>query len=228
MSVQAGANKRRETIYLSAPSVRAAPACLSKRIIAVALVASLAGPVHADGLLSRLFGGRRQIVQQPACYYPQTYYAAPTYYAQPTVVVLADPYQYKVDVQAFRSFQEYQAQKQQPPTEAASVAPAAPRPVASGDAQPGAVVLKQNCLQCHQAGNSPKAGLALFAANGELNQGLPWDLIMERVGAEDPESRMPPKKSLAAHDLMAIMRLAQPAQTDVRTADNTTKASPFD
>lgn len=192
-------------------------------VLSILAILALTPPAEAQ-LFRRLFGGRQQVqVQQNACYQQPTYYA-PTYYQQQTyqavaaiplatipVAVDLQAYQYAVNATAFQSFRDYQAQK------AATAQPEAPR-VAAAQSSPvsvpqegiatGAVVLKQNCLKCHQAGNSPKAGLALFDAKGDLYGNLPLADIMERITAEEPAARMPPGKTLAPHDATAVLRLA--------------------
>lgn len=208
-------------------------------------------PAEAQ-LFRRLFGGRQQVqVQQNACYQQPVYYA-PNYtqtYTQNYQAVAAIPlaaipvavdlqaYQYAVNATAFQSFRDYQAQKvaAQAQPEATQVAQQAPVGVVGtniGEAPTGAVVLKQNCFKCHQAGNSPKAGLALFDAKGDLYGNLPLADIMERITAEEPAARMPPGKTLAPHDATAVLRLASSvllAPTERVAATETPKSrNPFE
>jgi len=173
-------------------------------------------------LFRRLFGGRQQVqVQQNACYQQPTYYASAYY--QPTYQVVAaiplatipvavdlQAYQYAVNATAFQSFRDYQASKVAQ-GEATQVAQQASVSVVGNDrAEPltGAVVLKQNCLKCHQAGNNPKSGFAMFDSKGDLYSNIPLADIMERITSAEPGARMPPGKTLAPHDATAVLRLA--------------------
>jgi mono/diheme cytochrome c family protein len=229
---------------------------MRKQLVVLLCLSLATPPAFAGGLLSGLFGGgrRRQVqqvqqVQTFHCAAPVAY-AAPVYqqaYVAPTVVaalpsaglvVNADAYQYGV---SFNNFAQYQAQNQA--AQAAQVAskpseiapPAAPR-AAAEDEDPrvaGAQVLKAQCIQCHQKGRSPKSGFSIFDEKGDMFVGLPYAEIMERITSADPAQRMPPRKTLASHDVMSVFRLASTAveqNSGMQTAATSGKVAslPFD
>lgn len=208
-----------------------------KRAIFTILILSSAQPAQAQ-LFRRLFGGRQEAQHcvQPVAYYQPTYYAqAVQYQAVASIPLVTVPiavdlqaYQYSVNAAAFQSFREYQTQKSQQGQEAV---PAGQRSaVVSGSAPPGADILRRSCIQCHQAGRSPKAGFAIFDESGELASNLPLQEMLSRMTSD--ESPMPPRGQLPAREILAVMRWATdgaiPARP-VQTATNESKpANPFD
>jgi mono/diheme cytochrome c family protein len=208
-----------------------------KRIALTLVIMSFAQPAQAQ-LFRRLFGGRQEVHCAPV-QYAQPYYA-PTYYQPNYVAVAAIPlatvpvavdlqaYQYSLNAAAFQSFREYQNQKSQSGAEAT---PAGERLTAvSGSAPSGVDILRKSCIQCHQAGRSPKSGFAIFDEAGQLASNLPLQEMLSRMTSEEPSERMPPKSQLANHDILAVMRMAvegvQPRA--VQTAKNEPQISPFD
>ncbi len=185
-----------------------------------ALLASGLFLVVTPSAEAQLFRRRVQFVQQQQCYQQPTYqaqYYQPTYQAVAAIPLATIPvtvdlqaYQYSVNALAFQSFRDYQAQKVAQ-VEAAPVAQQAPANVVGiNSAEPlaGAAVLKANCLSCHQKGNNPKSGFSIFDEKGDIYANLPLGEMLERITTDDPSQRMPPKRTLAPHDAMAVLRLA--------------------
>ncbi len=208
---------------------------------------------HAEAqLFQRIFGGRQQQVrvQQNACYqqpvYQQQYYAPQVQYQAVAAVPLAtipvavdlQSYIYAVNASAFQSFRDYQAQKVTPTeaTPSATAVAAQQAPVggvgSNSDAPTGAVVLQKNCMQCHQAGNKPKAEFAIFDEKGKLYPNLPYTEMLERITATEPSQRMPPSKTLAPHDAMAVLRLVSSgigtATERIAASEPTKPRNPFE
>jgi mono/diheme cytochrome c family protein len=212
-----------------------------KRVILTLIILSTAQPAQAQ-LFRRLFGGgnRQQVQQCAPVQYAQPYYA-PTYY-QPvnyqvvaavplaTVPIAVDlqAYAYSVNAAAFQSFREYQNQKSE--QQGATGLPVAPRSTAAVQTSSGAEILQRSCIQCHQAGRSPKSGFAMFDESGALAQNLPLHEMAKRMLSEDPETRMPPKGQVPTHDILAVMRLAIEGvpEQPTRIAKNEVPISPFD
>jgi mono/diheme cytochrome c family protein len=211
-----------------------------KRIALTLVIMSFAQPAQAQ-LFRRLFGGRQEVHCAPV-QYAQPYYA-PTYYQPNYVAVAAIPlatvpvavdlqaYQYSLNAAAFQSFREYQSQKTQSSQQGQEAVPAGDRlTVVSGSAPSGVDILRKSCIQCHQAGRSPKSGFAIFDESGALAQNLPLHEMAKRMLSEDPETRMPPKGQVPTHDILAVMRLALEGvpEQPTRVAKNEVPISPFD
>ncbi|HXI24961.1 MAG TPA: hypothetical protein VNG71_13945 [Pyrinomonadaceae bacterium] len=224
-----------------------------RKALIIGFLVLLPVPSVQAQFLRRLFGGGRQVqIQQQSCY-QQPVYSAPNYtqtYTQPyqaqqyyptyqavaaiplaTIPVAVDlqAYQYSVNATAFQSFRDYQAQKvAQVDATASPVAVAQPAPVgAEVVGSTGAGVLKQNCIKCHQAGNNPKSGFAMFDQRGELYANIPLADIMERITAEEPAARMPPGKKLALHEATAVLRLASSGIATGTTQQNIAAVEPI-
>ena len=219
-----------------------------KRIILLVLFLSFVPSANAQ-LLRGLFGGRRQQVQQvqvAQCYQQPTYqYQQAVNYQVVAAVPLAtvpvaidlQAYAYSVNAGAFQSFRDYQIAKN------SSAAPSAGQPTETSppvsprlasapedDRLAGAVVLKKNCIGCHQAGRNPKSNFSIFDNSGNLYTSLPWTDILERISEHDPERRMPPKKQLPIADMTSIFRTATSLASEKQTkvAESAPISNPFE
>jgi mono/diheme cytochrome c family protein len=202
-----------------------------RSVIYAATLVSLATPSAEAQLFRRLFGRQEQHCQPVAYYQPTTYAAAVQYQpiaVVPAVLLAVDPYQYRVNPEAFASYREYMNSKSQQQSMAAATVAERP-PVTAGTASSGADILQRSCIQCHQAGRAPKAGFAMFDESGTLASNLPLQEMLSRMASDDPQARMPPKAQLPNHDILAVMRMAvegiQPRP--VQTVTNDQPASPF-
>ncbi len=209
-----------------------------RRLAFAMLVLSFAPPAEAQ-LFRRLFGGGQQHCQQPTYYQAPVYYQPQAYYptyqavaaiplATVPVAVDLQAYLYSVNSSAFQSFRDYQQAKatQEPATPVAS-AVAAPASAESVGLT-GAVVLKQRCASCHTSGKIPR----FFEANGTLISGAPIQEMLERITADDPSLRMPPKGQLPTREAMAVLNYATSGLTSaterVATVEPTKRSNPFD
>ncbi len=210
-----------------------------KRLAFVMLALSFTPSAEAQ-FFRRLFGGGQQqhcqqpvYYQAPVYYQPQAYY--PTYQAVAAIPLATVPvavdlqaYLYSVNSSAFQSFRDYQQAKstQEPATPVAS-AVAAPAS-AEGVGLTGAVVLKQRCASCHTSGKIPR----FFDAKGDLLAGAPLQEMLERVTAEDPSVRMPPKAQLPTREVMAIVNHfvsgIVPVGEKIATTEPSKHRNPFD
>ncbi len=211
------------------------------RHVIFAMLALSFTPSAEAQLFRRLFGGgQQQHCQQPVYYQAPTYYQAP-YQAVNYVPVAAVPlatipvaidltaYQYAVNSSAFQSFRDYQqAKATQEPAPVPSVAVASAPVSAEGVGLTGAVVLKQRCASCHTSGKIPR----FFDAKGDLLAGAPLQEMLERMTAEDPAVRMPPKNQLPPREVMAVMNHyisgIVPSGEKVATSEPSKRVNPFD
>jgi hypothetical protein len=195
----------------------------------------LSTTVYAGGLLNGLFGGRRNQVEAISCQTQQVYqptfqqaYYQPYQYQQyqavaaiplATIPVAVDlqAYMYSVNANAFQSFRDYMntkstVQQEQPalqPTHQQVANQQATQAQSDDPRALGLQVLSKSCKSCH-SGATPKGGFSIFDQRGNVLSSLPWGKMIERVSSADPEFRMPPGKSLAVSDILAIVKMASP------------------
>jgi mono/diheme cytochrome c family protein len=218
-------------------------------IIVLMAVAFSSIPVRADGLFG--FFRRRQRVQtfqvaqcvQPTyqvAYQPAVQYQAVAALPLTTIPVALDAqaYIYAVNSGYFANWSGYLNQLAQSRSQSSSGYSAPPEPAqasAPSSEDPrlaGAIVLKQNCITCHQKGNKPKSNFSIFDEKGDMYTNLPWSDIMERINASEPSQRMPPGKTLATKDIMSVFRCASAGaipELGVKVASEPSKMnSPWD
>jgi mono/diheme cytochrome c family protein len=206
-----------------------------RSIFLAILLVLMSTSVYAGGLLNGLFGGRRNQVATISCNAQQVY--QPTYqqaYYQPyqyqqyqavaaiplaTIPVAVDlqAYMYSVNANAFQSFRDYMntkstVQQEQPalqPTHQQVANQQATQAQSDDPRALGLQVLGKSCKSCH-SGATPKGGFSIFDARGSVLASLPWGKMIERISSPDPETRMPPGKSLKVDDILAIVKMASP------------------
>jgi len=83
----------------------------------------------------------------------------------------------------------------------------------SVDRQRGTFVLTRECKKCHQEGNDPKKGFAIFDTSGKLLRDLPFRKMLTRISHPDESKRMPPKKVLSQSQILDIYRMAIPSES---------------
>lgn len=81
-----------------------------------------------------------------------------------------------------------------------------------------AKTLGTNCMTCH-SGTTAKAGLMMFDDKGNLQSGLPWWKIWDRIERDDDKHMPPaPRKRLSVNDIADVRETARKAESVAKKA----------